>query len=92
MASGPLPGVTRALLLEEIDVAGAPVEERLLSLDDLFDADEVFITSTTRELLPVSRILDRPIGPGASGPWPVMEKLRGGLREYARAYAAARRA
>ena len=92
LSSGPLPGVTRALLLEEIDIAEAPVEERVLTLGDLFDADEVFITSTTRELLPVSRVLDKRIGPGASGPWPVMEKLRGGLREYARAYAAARRA
>ena len=92
LSSGPLPGVTRALLLEEIDITGAPVKERVLTLDDLFNADEVFITSTTRELLPVSRILDRAVGPGASGPWPVMERLRGGLREYARAYAAARRA
>ena len=86
LSSGPLPGVTRALLLEEIDVAGAPVEERVLSLDGLFEAEEVFITSTTRELLPVSRILDRPVGPGATGPWPVMERLGAALREHIRAY------
>ena len=84
LSSGPLPGVTRALLLEEIYVAGTPLEERVLTLEDLFGANEVFITSTTRELLPVSRVQDKPIGPCASGPWPVMEKLRDGLREYAR--------
>ena len=53
LASGCLPGVTRALLLEEIRVPGLQVEEKTLLPADLEAADEVFITSTTRELLPV---------------------------------------
>src|SRR5579872_738035 len=53
LASGCLPGVTRALLLEEIRVPGLRIAERTLLPADLAAADEVFITSTTRELLPV---------------------------------------
>ena len=51
--SGCLPGVTRALLLEEIRVPGLRIGERTLLPADLEAAHEVFITSTTRELLPV---------------------------------------
>ncbi|HUG82844.1 MAG TPA: aminotransferase class IV [Bryobacterales bacterium] len=79
LSSGPLPGVTRAVMLAELDL---PVEEKVLRLDDLYEADEVFITSTTRELMPVIRIRDRPIAPGAGGPWPVMGKLRDALSAY----------
>ena len=50
LESGPLPGVTRALMLEELEVPDTPLAERVLQLDDLFEAEEVFITSTTREV------------------------------------------
>ena len=53
LASGCLPGITRELLLSEIQVPGIMIEEKLLELADLEQADEVFITSTTRGLLPV---------------------------------------
>jgi len=56
LASGCLPGVTRAVLLEEVRVPGVSVEERRLCLHDLEEADEVFITSSTRDLLPVREI------------------------------------
>jgi branched-chain amino acid aminotransferase len=51
--SGCLPGVTRDLLLHELHVPGIAVREQDLTLEDLAGADEVFITSTTRNLLPV---------------------------------------
>ena len=54
--SGCLPGVTRALLLEEIRVAGISGAEKTLLPKDLEQADQVFITSTTRDFLPVSHI------------------------------------
>ena len=60
--SGCLPGITREVLLGEIHVPGVSIVERRLLLDDLFAADEVFITSTTRNLLPVARIEDRQVG------------------------------
>ena len=54
--SGCLPGVTRALLLSEVRAESIRVIERPLSLADLESADGVFITSTTRDVLPVSEI------------------------------------
>jgi branched-chain amino acid aminotransferase len=86
LESGPLPGVTRAIMLEEIDLPDAPVEESVLTVDDLYSAAEVFITSTTRELLPVHQIADRRISAGGPSAWPVMEKLRAALTEYTRLY------
>lgn len=55
-SSGCLPGVTRALLLEEIQAAGLTISERELTPSDLEASDQVFITSTTRDLLPVLEI------------------------------------
>ncbi len=59
--SGCLPGVTREVLLEEIRIPGASVAEKPLMPEDLERADEVFITSTTRDLLPVLKIENRPV-------------------------------
>jgi branched-chain amino acid aminotransferase len=56
LSSGCLPGITRELLLGEIHVPNYKVIEKTLRLEDLAAADEVFITSTTRELLPVVSI------------------------------------
>jgi branched-chain amino acid aminotransferase len=53
-SSGCLAGVTRAVLLEEI--GDTTIQEKPLVLGDLVSAREVFITSTTRELLPVQSI------------------------------------
>jgi branched-chain amino acid aminotransferase len=50
--SGCLPGVTRELLLDVVRVPGIKVMERALRPEDLERADQVFITSTTRDLLP----------------------------------------
>ena len=86
LESGPLPGVTRAIMLEEIDLPDAPVEEGVLTLGDLYSAEEVFITSTTRDLLAVHQILDRRLKAGDSPAWPVMEKLRAALAEFTRHY------
>jgi len=56
LSSGCLPGVTRALLLDEIRVPGLSATERTLLPKDLEEADQVFITSTTRDFLPASEI------------------------------------
>ena len=62
LSSGCLPGITREVLLSEIHVPGVRITEKPLRIDDLLDADEVFITSTTRDLLPVVQVEDRPAG------------------------------
>jgi branched-chain amino acid aminotransferase len=56
--SGCLPGVTRAILLEEVRVPGITVEERNIDRVQLEGSDCVFITSTTRDLLPVMGVDD----------------------------------
>lgn len=73
-------------MLEELKLADAPVREKTLRLEDLFAADEVFITSTTRELIPVHRIRDRAIAKGGSNAWPVMARLHAALTSYVRRY------
>ena len=62
LSSGCLPGITREVVLGEIHAAGIRVEEKTLLPGDLESADEVFITSTTRDLLPVLQIEDKKIG------------------------------
>jgi branched-chain amino acid aminotransferase len=61
IGSGCLPGVTRELLLHKIRVPGYTIAEKTLMPADLECADEVFITSTTRNLLPVVELEGRPI-------------------------------
>jgi branched-chain amino acid aminotransferase len=56
LASGCLPGVTRALLLDEIRLPDISAREKTLFPSDLESADQVFVTSTTRDFLPVSHI------------------------------------
>ncbi|MEJ5368401.1 MAG: aminotransferase class IV [Bryobacteraceae bacterium] len=56
LSSGCLPGVTRELLLEAVQAPGIRVSERPLTLEDLEKADGLFITSTTRNLLPVASV------------------------------------
>jgi branched-chain amino acid aminotransferase len=59
--SGCLPGVTREILLEIAQGEGIAMREEALRLEDLMTADEVFITSTTRNLLPVVSIEGQPL-------------------------------
>lgn len=66
LSSGCLPGVTREILLEECRIPGYTIAERVLFPEDLDSADEVFITSTTRDLLSVSMIGGKPVGKGSS--------------------------
>jgi branched-chain amino acid aminotransferase len=70
--SGCLEGVTRGILFEIAPEAGIPVVEQALRPDDLYSADEVFITSTNRNLLGVSEIAGRRI---ATAPGPVTQQL-----------------
>jgi branched-chain amino acid aminotransferase len=67
-SAGILAGITRAHVLGAARDLGVPVDERDLVPGDVYGADEVFITSSIRELLPVVRVDDRTIGSGAPGP------------------------
>lgn len=66
--SGILAGITRATVLEAAHAVGLPVDEVALFPGDLYDADEVFITSSIREVVPVVKVDDRVIASGVPGP------------------------
>lgn len=67
-AEGILPGITRRVVLEVAESLGVPVRLGPLSRAELLAADEVFISSSLRELLPVVRVDEAAIGEGAPGP------------------------
>jgi branched-chain amino acid aminotransferase len=68
LESGLLPGITREFLFDIGPAVGIAVREHVLRDADLFGADEAFLTGTTREVLPIVTVDDRPIGDGTPGP------------------------
>jgi branched-chain amino acid aminotransferase len=79
LSAGCLPGVTRAILLELGEQFGARVTEGSLRTQDLLAADEVFITSTTREIQPVSQIEDRVLEQAGG---PVTQRLAAAFSQF----------
>ena len=63
-----LGGITRATVIELARDKGIPVEERAITRDELYVADEVFLTGTSAELTPIREIDRRAIGAGVRGP------------------------
>src|SRR5207245_10521967 len=74
----------RKVVLTVAQQAGVAVKEEPLTEADLSTADEVLLTGTTIEVLPVVRVDGRPIGAGAPGPVTrlVMDRFRRALAEY----------
>lgn len=86
LAAGILAGVTRAALLEIGPAIGIPCSEETLSPGDLFAADEAFLTSTLKEVMPIRSVDGRSIANGAPGP--VTLRLLQAFREYAPSHCA----
>jgi len=80
--SGCLPGVTREVLLDEIRVPGIEIREKRLFAADLEAADEVFITSTTRDLLPAVEIEGRQVGRTRATETALAAAFQNRLRQY----------
>ena len=83
LEAGLLPGITREFLFDVGKQVGVDVREQVLRDEDLFGADEAFLTSTTREAVPIVTVDDRAIGTGRPGP--VTWKLLNGFRRFANA-------
>ncbi|WP_437228677.1 D-amino acid aminotransferase [Planctomicrobium sp. SH661] len=79
LGSNILPGITRKLVLRLAENCGIPVREQGLHRDDLSEIDELFLTGTSTEVLPVVRVDETPIGNGAPGP--VVAALQEAYRE-----------
>ena len=88
--AGLLPGITREFLFEVGAETGVPVRDAVLKDTDLFGADEAFLTSTTRELVPIVEVDDRKIGTGKPGP--VTAALLDAFRKKAQALTRAKSA
>ncbi len=82
LAEGALGGITRAVVLELAENLGLKPVERRISLFDLYGADEVFLTGSGAELVPVVEVDGRMIGNGSPGP--VTAKI---LKEFRRTIA-----
>jgi branched-subunit amino acid aminotransferase/4-amino-4-deoxychorismate lyase len=65
---GILQGITRKLVIETAQKLGIKVHCGEVRLSDLWNADEAFLTSTTKRLLPVTKVQHREIGTGQTGP------------------------
>jgi branched-chain amino acid aminotransferase len=68
LSAGILEGITRHKVFGLAAAAGFPVTERAIHRRELRSADEIFLTSTQREILPVQRVDDRIVGDGRPGP------------------------
>ena len=76
---GLLAGITRAAVLELAAEVGVPAEQRPLAVRDCLDADEMFLTNSIMELLPVGRVERKEIGTGRPGP--VTKQLASAYRD-----------
>jgi branched-chain amino acid aminotransferase len=72
-STGALPGITRSAVMELAEKLGYAVVERNVTPNELFTADEVFLTGTAAEITPVREVNGRVIGDGKLGP--VTKKL-----------------
>ncbi len=63
-----LPGITRDLILELAETNDIAHHEKNISRDELRTADEIWLTSSTKEILPVTRLDDAPVANGQPGP------------------------
>jgi len=72
-----LPGITRALALKVLREDGSiPVEERIVTMDEVRNADEIWIASSSKELAPVVKLDGNPVGDGKVGKvWEAAAKL-----------------
>lgn len=75
-----LPGITRDLVIELASANDIKCTERNITLDELNTCDEIWVTSSLREILPVTRLDNKPVG--NSLPGPIWKKLYSLYQDY----------
>jgi D-alanine transaminase len=83
-----LPGITRDLVLELARAHGVACEERMLKVVELGQASELMLSSSTKELLPITTLDGRPVAGGKPGP--VHARLYALYQDYKRDFRAGR--
>jgi len=84
LSAGILAGITREVVLELLPPLGIECREEPLHVEDLLRADEAFLTSTTREVVPVRAVDEARVGDGRPGP--ITRRVMQAFREYAPAH------
>lgn len=79
-----LHGITQGLVLELAETAGIVAEKRRISLAELLAADEVFVTGSSKRIVPVVRIDEMVVGAGTPGP--VTRQLSQAFDDFAKAH------
>jgi branched-chain amino acid aminotransferase len=80
--AGILDGITRRAVIDLAGEKGIAVVERTMERHDILTADECFLTGTAAEVIPVTRLDGRQIGPGEVGP--VTRMLRNAFQKMVR--------
>jgi len=75
-----LPGITYDVILEIAAANGIPCEIRRVMKEELFSADELLLTSSTKEVLAITRLDGKPVGNGKPGP--MFARLHSLYQEY----------
>lgn len=66
--AGIIEGITRGVVLDQAREIGIEVTEGLFDIDEIGRADEMFLTSSTREVVPIARVEGKPVGNALPGP------------------------
>ncbi len=82
-----LTGITRDLIIESMQVANLACEETQITETTLRSADEIWLTSSTREILPVIKLDNKPVGNGRVGTlwqqaWDLFQAYKQSLRAH----------
>ena len=65
---GVLKGITRDVVIRAVKELNYPLEERSITVHELYNADEIFVTGTAAEIVPIVKISGRTVGNGEVGP------------------------
>ncbi|MCD4699592.1 MAG: aminotransferase class IV, partial [Phycisphaerae bacterium] len=77
-----LRGITRQVVMDLAGNIGIPLEERAVTVEQLYSADECFLTGTAAEVIAVTRVDERVIGSGRAGV--ITKKLLDAFRQFIR--------
>jgi branched-chain amino acid aminotransferase len=81
-STGALRGITRIVVMQLAEKLGYPMIEKNITANELFTADEVFLTGTAAEITPVREVNKRTIGNGKPGP--ITKRLMQGFSKIVR--------
>lgn len=71
-----LGGITRDIVIELAKANNIPLKQTIVNIQALREADEIWITSSTKEIVPIVNLNDKPVGSGQAGPmWRRMAKV-----------------